>query len=79
MPAKSLAVLVFAGLFGIVFIVFGIRRMFEATKGKGVFDSILWGSIGIAIGLGFIYGVYWFMSPSTDDQTPMPFEMHSHP
>lgn len=79
MVAKVAAAVLFAGFFAIVFIVVGIRRMLQATKGKGASDSILWGSIGILIGLGFLYGVYWMMTPPPDDHAPLPFDMHAHP
>jgi hypothetical protein len=79
MIEKAVAAILFAGTFGIIFIVVGIRRMLQATKGKGTFDSILWGSIGILIGLGFLYGIYWMLTPPPDDRAPMPFDMHAHP
>ena len=79
MPAKALAAFLFGGVFGITFIVVGIRRMLGATRGKGVADSLLWGSIGILIGLGFFYAIYWMMTPPANDRQLLPFEEHSHP
>lgn len=79
MEAKAIATILFGGLFGITFVIVGIRRMWQARKGQGAFDSLLWGSIGVLIGVGFFYGAYWLLTPPPTDYTPMPFDTHSHP
>ena len=79
MEMKAIGAVLFGGLFGITFLVVGIRRMLQARTGKGTVDSLLWGSVGLLIGVAFLYGAYWLLSPPPDDNTPMPFDMHSHP
>ena len=57
-------VVTFCALFGVLFIVIGIRRALVARTGENVTDSILWGGVGIAIGLAFFFGAYWIASPA---------------
>lgn len=59
-----LAVPLFLAFFGVVFVVFGTRRLLKASKGKGVVDSIVWGSVGVFLGVGFLYGAYWLFGPA---------------
>lgn len=57
-----LAVPLFLAFFGVMFVVFGVRRMLQARTGT-IADAIVWGIIGIGAGLGFFYGAYWFFKP----------------
>ncbi|HXE55083.1 MAG TPA: hypothetical protein VN541_18820 [Tepidisphaeraceae bacterium] len=57
-----LAVPLFLAFFGVMFVVFGIRRMLQAKRGAAL-DALVWGTIGICAGLGFFYGAYWFFKP----------------
>jgi hypothetical protein len=46
--------LVFALVFGVIFIVAGLRRLFGGAKGSRLHEDIVWGSVGIVLGVGLI-------------------------
>jgi uncharacterized membrane protein YjfL (UPF0719 family) len=79
MPVKAIASVLFGGIFGMVFIVIGIRRILQARNGEKVIDSVFWGTVGIVLGLGFFYGAYWLMTPPPESPADRPFDMHSAP
>ena len=79
MTSKAVMSVFFGGVFGLAFIVVGIRRMWQVRAGKPLIDSMFWGAIGILIGFAFMYGVYWLMTPPPNDHGSMPFDIHSHP
>jgi hypothetical protein len=47
------------GLFGLLFLIAGARRLLAARSGNAI-GSVFWGSTGVAIGLAFSVRAYWF-------------------
>lgn len=54
--------ILFGAVFALAFIFVGIRRMFEAGSGAKKRESIFWGLVGIAIGLGLFWWIYHFVT-----------------
>jgi hypothetical protein len=57
----SLAVVLFCGLFGIMFIVIGIRRVLASGRDANPIEAIFWGAVGIAVGIGFFAAIVWLV------------------
>ena len=56
---ELIEIAIFFGLFGLLFLIAGARRLLAARSGNAI-GSVFWGSTGIAIGLAFSVGAYWF-------------------
>ena len=50
-----------AAVFGLVFIVAGLKRMFAGGSVGSKGESILWGTIGVVLGCAMIGGVAWMI------------------
>jgi hypothetical protein len=51
---------VFFALFGVLFLWFGAQRLFKLSAEPNGREALVWGSIGIMIGLGFLWMAAWF-------------------
>jgi hypothetical protein len=56
MEIKLIMLVVFAVLFGIMFIIAGFRRMFGKSETSTRRESIFWGVVGVFIGCALISG-----------------------
>jgi hypothetical protein len=48
--------LAFVVVFGLAILVAGIKRLFAGQKQSSAAQDILWGSVGVAVGLAMILG-----------------------
>ena len=68
MAYRAIASVICAVLFGILFIAVGFRRILGARRAAGKLDAVVWGSVGICIGVAFIAGAAWLLKPVPPDQ-----------
>ena len=74
METKAIAAIFFGGMFGVLFIVIGVRRMLGPLKGPNRLESVIWGTVGIILGLAFFAGVAWLLTPLPADQRQNPIQ-----
>jgi len=65
MIIKAIFAVIFALFFGFVFIWSGIRRILSPLANDKPGESLVWGSVGIGLGIAFLCGVAWlFFGPT---------------
>jgi hypothetical protein len=57
-----LRVLLFVAFFSSCFIYAGVRRMLSAGREQRVGDAMLWGMVGIVIGVAGLVGAAWVLT-----------------
>ena len=55
---------IFFALFGVLFLWFGAQRLFKLSAEPNKREALVWGSIGILAGLGFLWMAAWFFRGS---------------
>ena len=67
MESRVISVLVFSLLFGTMFVIAGIKRIFSGGPDGPNLDSIFWGSVGILLGCGMFCWLGWMLMSSKPD------------
>jgi hypothetical protein len=62
MLEKACSAPIFFALFGVLFLYFGAQRLLKLPTEPSKRDAVVWGSVGIALGLAFLWMAAWFFT-----------------